>query len=119
VCVTGIECDLTLTIRVSVARERWLRPHSYQLLSSPDTPRSMGQSIGSSASGPDLKEDARHAVRALIEWLGRERQLSPEDAYLLCSLAADLRISQIVNEPNYCVTALLPLSIFDGGDGHD
>jgi acetamidase/formamidase len=114
VCVTGIECDLTVTIRVSVTRDRSLRPHSYQLLSSLDTPTSMGPSIGSSASGPDLKEDARNAVRGLIDWLMREHQLGRDEAYLLCSLVADLRISQIVNDPNYCVTALLPLSVFDG-----
>jgi acetamidase/formamidase len=117
VCVTGIECDLTATIRVSVLRNRSLKPGTYQLETVDGQRPQTTRSIGLSASGPDLKEDARDAVRALIEWLQRERRLSRVDAYLLCSLAADLRISQVVNEPNYCVTALLPLALFDGEAG--
>lgn len=68
---------------------------------------------GSSAIGPDLMETARNAVRGLVGWLERERKLTREDAYVLCSLAADLHMSQLVNTPNFCVTALLPLSVFD------
>jgi acetamidase/formamidase len=118
VCVTGIECDLTLTVRVTVLRDRPLPPGTYQLETAGGAPTPGGPSFGSSASGPDLKENARRAVRGLIDWLQREHQLTREDAYLLCSLAADLRISQLVNEPNFCVTALLPLSIFHRrGDG--
>ncbi len=122
VCLTAIECDLVATIRVNVLADRALASHTYQFTA----PRANlpadgtagtsadGRCFGSSASGPDLRENARNAVRGLIEWMQREHQLAGEDAYLLCSLAADLRISQLVNEPNWCVTALLPLSIFHG-----
>ena len=41
-----------------------------------------------------------------------EHGLSPEDAYLLCSLCVDLRISEIVDAGQYVVSALLPLAIF-------
>ena len=56
---------------------------------------------------------ARDAVRRMIDWLGREHGLAPIDAYLLCSVAVDLRISEIVDMPNVIVTAHCPLSIFD------
>ena len=56
---------------------------------------------------------ARDAVRRMIDWLGREHGLAPIDAYLLCSVAVDLRISEIVDVPNFIVTAHCPLSIFD------
>lgn len=118
VCLTGIECNMTVTVRLRVVKDRSLRPRTYQLLTTSDTAPPVTRRFGSSSSGPDLKEDARQAVRGLIDWLAREKQLPREDAYLLCSLAADLRISQIVNEPNYCVTALLPLSIFEGEPAH-
>lgn len=49
------------------------------------------------AHGPDLYENARTATRYMIEWLGANRGLEPADAYLLCSTAANLRISEIVN----------------------
>ena len=118
VCLTAIECDLTVTVRVRVVKDRSLPAHTYQFMAA-DANLPLGRDgtaacVGSAASGPDLKENARNAVRGLIDWVQREHHLSAEDAYLLCSLAADLRISQIVNEPNFCVTATLPISVFDG-----
>ena len=44
----------------------------------------------------------------------REYGLSVPHAYVLSSACVDLRISQIVDAPNYTVSALLPLSIFQG-----
>jgi acetamidase/formamidase len=41
-----------------------------------------------------------------------ERKFSREEAYVLCSVAADLRISEIVDAPNWIVSAFLPESIF-------
>jgi acetamidase/formamidase len=49
----------------------------------------------------------------MIEWLGREHGLEPVKAYLLSSVAVDLRISEIVDVPNFIVTAYCPLGIFD------
>ena len=49
----------------------------------------------------------------MIDWLGREHGIAPIDAYLLCSVGVDLRISEIVDMPNFVVTAHCPLSIFD------
>jgi acetamidase/formamidase len=117
VCLTAIECDLTVTVRLSLLTGHSLSPHTYQTLSAPVRDPSRMQRFGSSATGPDLMENARNAVRGLIDWLVRQHGLGREDAYLLCSLAADLHISQLVNDPNYGVTAWLPLSIFDG-DAH-
>ena len=45
----------------------------------------------------------------MIDWLGREHGLSAVEAYLLCSVAVDLRISEIVDVPNFVVTAHCPL----------
>jgi acetamidase/formamidase len=57
--------------------------------------------------------NAKNAVRGAIDWLVREKDLSREDAYVLCSLAVDLKISQIVDAPNWGVSAYLSLSVFD------
>jgi acetamidase/formamidase len=46
---------------------------------------------------PDLDRCAENAVRDMIALLGEKRNLSREDAYTLCSLAADLRVTQAVN----------------------
>ena len=55
---------------------------------------------------------ARNALLAMIDWLGAERGLTREQAYVLCSVAVDLRISEIVDVPNPVVSALCPLDIF-------
>jgi hypothetical protein len=58
--------------------------------------------------------DRRPRRRAADDRLARPRARPPAiDAYLLCSVAVDVRISEIVDVPNYIVTAHCPLSIFD------
>jgi acetamidase/formamidase len=78
---------------------------------SAETP--VGRRYATDGIGPDLLGAGRDAVRRMIDWLGREHGVAALDAYLLCSVAIDLRISEIVDMPNYVVTAHCPLSIFD------
>ena len=60
----------------------------------------------------DLNLACRNAVLNMIELL-QERGFSREQAYIICSVAVDLRISNVVDSPNYVVSALLPELIFD------
>jgi len=64
--------------------------------------------------GPDLMEAARDAVQGMIAHLGRTRELTPLEAYALCSVAGDLKISEIVDTPNWVVSFFLPNNIFAG-----
>lgn len=48
----------------------------------------------------------------MIRWLGDEAGLGPEQAYVLCSVAVDLRISEVVDIPHPVVSALCPLDVF-------
>jgi acetamidase/formamidase len=50
----------------------------------------------------------------MIDYLGREHGLSREEAFVLCSVAVDLKVSEIVDAPNWVISALLPDSIFAG-----
>jgi acetamidase/formamidase len=50
----------------------------------------------------------------MIAHLGERYGLSGEDAYLLCSLSVDLKISEIVDAGEYVVSALLPDAVFVG-----
>jgi formamidase len=63
----------------------------------------------------DVYRAAANALRELISYLTATRGLTREQAYVLVSVAADLRISSIVNTPNAVVAAVLPLDIFDHG----
>ncbi len=57
-------------------------------------------------------EASQNAVRHMIEHLGKRFRLTPEEAYVLCSVAVDLRISEVVDAPNWIVSAFLPLDLF-------
>jgi acetamidase/formamidase len=61
----------------------------------------------------DLDEAARMATREMIEFLVSEKHLSRDDAYILCSLGVDLRVTQLVDQTKG-VHAMLPKSIFVG-----
>jgi formamidase len=61
----------------------------------------------------DLTLSARDALLQMIDWLVREKKLTREQAYTLCSVAVDLRISNLVDVPNFAVTAILDLGVFD------
>ena len=63
--------------------------------------------------GPDLMEAAQNAVRGMIDRLGASRGMAAADAYMLCSVCADLRISEIVDRPNWVVSCYLPRIVFE------
>src|SRR6266850_2173782 len=63
--------------------------------------------------GENLTLACRNALLNMIDLL-QERGWSREQAYVLCSVAADLRISNVVDVPNYVVSALIPEGIFGG-----
>ena len=63
--------------------------------------------------GPDLMEAARASVRSMIDLLSRRHRMPAIDAYLLCSVCGDLRISEIVDLPNWTVSFYFPRVVFD------
>lgn len=61
---------------------------------------------------PDLMLATREAVIAMIDWLGKTHKLDAVAAYMLCSVCADLRISEVVDMPNWVVSCYLPKIVF-------
>ncbi len=115
VCVTGIECPMQFTLRFGLIKGGAPEPWSYHFTTPPGSLQARSDTKGYQAFtslGPDLMTDAKNAIRYTISWLEREKGLSREDAYILCSLAADLKISQVVDQPNWGVSAYLPLGVF-------
>ncbi|MGA9400782.1 acetamidase/formamidase family protein, partial [Haladaptatus sp.] len=60
----------------------------------------------------DLMDASKKAIRHMITHLHANHGLSRTDAYLLCSAAVDLKINEVVDAPNWVVSAYLPQSIF-------
>jgi acetamidase/formamidase len=67
----------------------------------------------STGVAPDLMEAARGAVSQMIDILSAHHGLSAIDAYMLCSVCADLRISEIVDQPNWVVSFYFPRIVFE------
>lgn len=63
--------------------------------------------------GPDLMEGAKAAVSGMIDLLSRRHNMNPVDAYMLCSVCGDLRISEVVDMPNWVVSFYFPRVVLE------
>ena len=109
VCVTAIECPGEATVRFDVIRNLNLSSPEY-VVQENGGPR--GGFYGTTGISADLWDAARRSVRNMITHLCKEYGLAKEEAYILCSVAADLRIHEIVDKPNWLVGTMLPLDLF-------
>lgn len=110
-CGTGIESPMTVTLRFNVRKDMIIKELQFQKPSPLSKNDTRGYHV-TTAHGPDLYENARNATRYMIDWLESTKGLTRSQAYVLCSEAADLVISEIVDAPNYIVSTYMPLSIF-------
>jgi acetamidase/formamidase len=112
VCGTAIETPMRATVRLTVRKD--IQVQEPQVLTAgPLAARSNTAAYyATDGIGPDLMESARNAIRHMIDHLQRTCGLSRPDAYMLCSVAVDLKICEIVDAPHWLISAFLPQSIF-------
>lgn len=111
VCGTAIESPMNVALRFRLHRTYRIEQPHYLIpgpLASGRDPKGYYVTTG---IHDDLMEATRKAVRAMIAYLGDRYGLSREDAYALASVAVDLKISEVVDAPNWVVSAFLPRSI--------
>ena len=113
VCGTAIETPMRAVVRVTVRKNLQIAAPEFLAAADPNAEIRNGRRYATDGVGPDLLTAARDATRRMIDWLAREHGIAPIDAYLLCSVAVDLRISEIVDMPNVIVTAYCPMALFD------
>jgi len=114
VCVTGLEAPMYATLRFTLHKGRSIPSPQYRT-PAPLTPRvDSAPFYGTTGVGGDLYAAAQDAIRAMVDHIHQTYDLPPVDAYLLCSLAVDLKISEIVDAGQYIVSALLPEAVFTG-----
>jgi formamidase len=126
-CGQAIEVRGTLRARVGLrkgeARARGIRDLQFEGAAPPHVPGRYFATTGICVDrdGRNAMEDltmaARNALRNMIEHLTTTYGYTPPQAYAICSVAVDLRVSQVVDVPNVLVSAFLPSSIFDASDG--
>jgi acetamidase/formamidase len=113
VSVTALEAPLSGSMRFTLHKKAISTPRFRVPAASPVIrPGSYQATMGLS---PDLMEGSRIAVRAMIEWLTDDCGLTPDDAYLLCSITGDLRIIEVVDAGVWNVAMTMPTAIFEGG----
>jgi acetamidase/formamidase len=112
VCVTGLEAPMFAALRFTLHKGRSIPGPQFRT-PAPLTPRvDSAPFYGTTGVGGDLYAAAQDAIRAMVEHIATTYDVGREDAYLLCSLAVDLKISEIVDAGQYIVSALLPEAIF-------
>jgi len=125
-CGTAIEMGATVVVRFRIhagaahrhgirwprfahpgrfAAPEWAAPHNFIA--------TMGMPVDADGSndGGNITLAARNAVIQMIDLL-QERGWTREQAYIICSVAVDLKISNVVDVPNVVVSAVLPEAIF-------
>lgn len=101
VTITALETSLRGTVQIFVRKGRQIR---WPRAETPTHFITMGLN-------PDLNEAARMATREMIDFLMSQKGMSRDEAYILCSLAADLRVTQLVDDTKG-IHAMLAKSIF-------
>lgn len=111
VCGTAIESPMDLAISIDLLRGQDLPAPQFATLGSAARDFGVSGYNVTTGIGPDLMVAAKDSVRAMIDRLGREEDMDPIYAYLLCSVCADLRISEIVDRPNWVVSFYFPRAV--------
>jgi len=107
VCINGMECPADVTLRFHL--------HKNCSLTAPIVESSL-RPAGDPAwiiveSAPDPLQAAKAATSRMVDLLVAHWGFSDIHAYLLCSVAMDLRFSQVVNRPVITVSAAIPKSV--------
>jgi acetamidase/formamidase len=110
VCINGMECALDVTLRFHLHKQQ---PLAGPLVEASETvaPDSTANAWVVVETGTDLADAARAATDRMIDLLVSRWGFSEVHAYILCSVALRLRLSQVVNEPVHTVSAALSKQI--------
>ncbi len=111
VCGTAIESPMRIALRFLLRRDLTLTRPAFETFGAAPGDRATVGSFVTTGIAPDLMVAAREAVSGMIDRLMATTKLSAEEAYALCSVAADLRIHELVDAPNWVVGAWLPKGI--------
>jgi acetamidase/formamidase len=112
VCGTAIESQMNVTATLDLVKGANLASPRFT------TPGPVSRHLDSAGYeattgiGPDLMVATREAVMRMIDLLAAEHGYSPVDAYMLCSVCGDLRISEVVDMPNWVVSFYFPRIVF-------
>jgi len=112
VCINGIECPVDATLRFHLHKRRPLKGPIVE--SSPRVKQDLENAWIIVESRTDATVAAQAATSRMIDLLVDRWGFRDVHAYLLCSVALHLKLSQVVNEPMFTVSASIPKSVLPG-----
>lgn len=113
VCGTAIESPMDVILKLDLVKDANLKMPRFT------TPGPVTRHLDTkgyevtTGIGPDLMTGAQHAVADMVELLAARYNMDPVNAYMLVSTCGDLRISEIVDMPNWVVSFYFPRSVFE------
>jgi acetamidase/formamidase len=112
VCGTAIEGPMLVTVRFDLHKGGGIPELQYTTPGSAVERANQKGYYVTTGHSPDLYVAAQKAVRYMIDHLTKNYDLTRPEAFALCSVTVDLRVSEIVDAPNWIISAFLPLDIF-------
>jgi acetamidase/formamidase len=111
VCINGMECPAQVSLRFDLHKHQ---PLAGPLLESGADNSDTGPAWIVIESAPDAMDAARAATSRMIDLLVSRWNFTAMHAYLVCSVAMNLHLSQVVNRPMITVGAAIPKAILPG-----
>ena len=113
VCGTAIESPMDVVLKLDLVKDARLKTPRFTT-SGPVTRHLDAKGYEATTGiGPDLMEGARSAVAQMVDLIATRYGMDPVDAYMLASVCGDLRISEIVDMPNWVVSFYFPRCVFE------
>ncbi|MER8567054.1 acetamidase/formamidase family protein [Mesorhizobium sp. M0924] len=113
VCGTAIESPMDVVLKLDLVKDARLKTPRFT------TPGPVTRHLDAkgyevtTGIGPDLMAGAKEAVAQMVDLLAGRYQIDPVEAYMLASVCGDLRISEIVDMPNWVVSFYFPRCVFE------
>jgi acetamidase/formamidase len=113
VCGTAIESQLDVTVKIELVKQANLAFPRFR------TPGPVTRHLDekgydvTTGIGADLMQGAKAAVSGMVDLLSKRHKITAIEAYMLCSVCGDLRISEIVDMPNWVVSFYFPRTVLD------
>ncbi len=109
VCICAIECAGTAKLRFSLEKNARLPGPQYVTRGDKQPRRGY---YGATGISPDLWKAMQESVRNMLSYLTKKYDLTMEEAYILCSVAADVRVHEAVDKPSWVVGTMISQDIF-------
>lgn len=113
VCGTAIESPMSVVLTFDLIKGAGLRSPRFTTPGPVDRHFDEKGYEVTTGIGPDLFQGARDALSGMIDLLAARHGMAPVEAYMLCSVCADLRISEIVDQPNWVVSLYFPRVVLE------